>query len=80
MPLDALFQGLLGASSLLIGAILGICWKPGRVITAAIMAFGSGTLLAAIAFDITQPVFEEAGFWPLLIGFVLGGGTVYPHH
>ena len=37
------------------------------------MAFGSGTLLAAIAFDITQPVFESAGFWPLLVGFVLGG-------
>jgi CRP-like cAMP-binding protein len=73
MPLDALLQGLLGASSLLIGAILGICWKPGRVITAAIMAFGSGTLLAAIAFDITQPVYEAAGFWPILIGFVLGG-------
>jgi len=73
MPLEALFQGLLGASSLLIGAVLGICWKPGRVITAAIMAFGSGTLLAAIAFDITQPVFENAGFIPLLIGFVLGG-------
>jgi len=73
MPLDALFQGLLGASSLLIGAVLGICWKPGRVVTAAIMAFGSGTLLAAIAFDITQPVFEKAGFWPLLVGFVLGG-------
>ncbi|NEQ45031.1 MAG: cyclic nucleotide-binding domain-containing protein [Leptolyngbya sp. SIOISBB] len=73
MPLDALFQGLLGASSLLIGAVLGICWKPGRVVTAAIMAFGSGTLLAAIAFDITQPVYENAGFWPLLVGFVLGG-------
>ena len=73
MPLEALFQGLLGASSLLIGAVLGICWKPGRVITAAIMAFGSGTLLAAIAFDITQPVFENAGFLPLLVGFVLGG-------
>ena len=73
MPLEALFQGLLGASSLLIGAILGICWKPGRVITAAIMAFGSGTLLAAIAFDITQPVFENAGFIPLLLGFALGG-------
>ena len=73
MPFDALLQGFLGASSLLIGAILGICWKPGRVITAAIMAFGSGTLLAAIAFDITQPVFEATGFWPVLIGFVLGG-------
>ncbi|MEM6517985.1 MAG: cyclic nucleotide-binding domain-containing protein [Cyanobacteria bacterium P01_D01_bin.71] len=73
MPLSALLQGFLGASSLLIGAILGICWKPGRVITAAIMAFGSGTLLAAIAFDITQPVYEQAGFWPLLVGFIFGG-------
>lgn len=73
MPLDALFQGLLGASSLVIGAILGICWKPDRVVTAAIMAFGSGTLLAAVAFDITEPVYREAGFWPVLVGFLLGG-------
>jgi CRP-like cAMP-binding protein len=73
MPFDALLQGFLGASSLLIGSALGICWKPGRVVTAAIMAFGSGTLLAAIAFDITQPVFETAGYGPILIGFVLGG-------
>lgn len=73
MPLDALLQGLLGASSLLIGALLGICWKPGRTVTAAIMAFGSGTLLAAVAFDITQPVYDASGFWPVLTGFVLGG-------
>lgn len=73
MPFDALFQGVLGASSLLIGALLGICWQPGRAFTAAIMAFGSGTLLAAIAFDITEPVFESSGFWPILVGFVLGG-------
>ncbi|HEY9887511.1 MAG TPA: cyclic nucleotide-binding domain-containing protein, partial [Candidatus Obscuribacterales bacterium] len=71
--MEALIQGLLGASSLLIGAVLGICWKPGRVVTAAIMAFGSGALLSAIAFDITQPVYETTGFWPVLIGFVLGG-------
>jgi CRP-like cAMP-binding protein len=73
IPLNALLQGLLGASSLLIGALLGICWQPGRVFSAAIMAFGSGTLLAAIAFDITQPVFEVAGFAPILVGFTLGG-------
>ncbi|MEL6383318.1 MAG: cyclic nucleotide-binding domain-containing protein [Cyanobacteria bacterium J06626_18] len=73
MPFNALLQGFLGASSLLIGAFLGICWKPGRVVIAGIMAFGSGTLLAAIAFDITKPVYDEAGFWPILIGFALGG-------
>jgi CRP-like cAMP-binding protein len=73
IPINALLQGLLGASSLLIGSVLGICWQPGRVFSAAIMAFGSGTLLAAIAFDITQPVFETAGFVPILVGFTLGG-------
>jgi CRP-like cAMP-binding protein len=50
-PLTALTQGLLAASSLLVGAVLGIGWQPGRAFTAAIMAFGSGTLLSAIAFD-----------------------------
>ncbi len=71
--LTALFQGILGASSLLVGALVGILWKPGRVFSAAIMAFGSGTLLSVIAFDITEPVYKETGFIPILLGFVLGG-------
>ncbi|NJL46195.1 MAG: cyclic nucleotide-binding domain-containing protein [Leptolyngbyaceae cyanobacterium SM2_5_2] len=73
VPLNALVQGLLAASSLLVGAIIGIGWQPGRAFTAAIMAFGSGTLISAIAFDITLPVFQTSGFWPLIVGFALGG-------
>lgn len=73
VPLTALVQGLLGASSLLLGALLGIIWQPARAFTAAIMAFGSGTLISAIAFDITLPVFRDSGFWPLVAGFALGG-------
>ena len=61
VALTALVQGLLAASSLLAGAILGIGWQPARAFTAAIMAFGSGTLLSAIAFDITLPVFNDQG-------------------
>jgi CRP-like cAMP-binding protein len=37
------------------------------------MAFGSGTLLSAIAFDITLPAYTSSGFWPLVAGFALGG-------
>jgi len=37
------------------------------------MAFGSGTLLSAIAFEITIPVYRESGFLPLLVGFIVGG-------
>ncbi|HEY9735374.1 MAG TPA: cyclic nucleotide-binding domain-containing protein [Trichocoleus sp.] len=73
LPVVALLQGILAASSLLVGAILGIGWQPARVFTAAIMAFGSGTLLSAIAFDITLPVYNGHGFWPLVVGFVIGG-------
>jgi CRP-like cAMP-binding protein len=73
VPFSALLQGLIGASSLLAGATLGIVFQPGRVFTAAIMAFGSGTLLSAIAFDITLPVFSGNGFLPLVVGFALGG-------
>ncbi|MBE9136711.1 cyclic nucleotide-binding domain-containing protein [Nodosilinea sp. LEGE 07088] len=69
----ALVQGLVGASSLLVGAVLGIAWRPARSLTAAIMAFGSGTLLSAIAFDITLPAYTRSGFWPLVVGFSLGG-------
>ncbi|MEM6425021.1 MAG: cyclic nucleotide-binding domain-containing protein [Cyanobacteria bacterium P01_H01_bin.119] len=71
--LTALLQGLLAASSLLIGGALGTGWQPGRSFSAAVMAFGSGTLLSAIAFDITIPVYRQSGFWPLLVGFIIGG-------
>lgn len=73
--LNAFGQGVLGASSLFLGALVGIFWQPGRTLSAAIMAFGSGTLLSALAFEITMPVYASGGMWPLLVGFILGGGT-----
>ncbi|MGK7906329.1 MAG: cyclic nucleotide-binding domain-containing protein [Synechococcus sp.] len=74
MPLSALFQGLLAASSLLLGSLLGLVWRPRRALSAAVMAFGSGTLISAIAFEIALPVFEANGVLPIAIGFCLGGG------
>ncbi len=71
---SAFAQGILGASSLVLGALLGTHWQPSRKFSAAILAFGSGTLLSAIAFEITAKAYRGSGFWPLLVGFVLGGG------
>jgi len=73
MAIAAFLKGLLGASSLLFGAMLGLLWQPSRVLSAAIMAFGSGILLAAIAFDITREVYQQSGVVPLILGFVIGG-------
>ena len=66
-------QGIFGASSLIIGACLALIWLPSPTISAAIMAFGSGTLLSALAFEITLEVYRQGGFFPLTIGFILGG-------
>jgi len=71
--LDALLQGLLAASSSGLGALLGIFWQPSRVLSAAIMAFGSGTLLSALAFETTISAYQESGFLPLFMGFLIGG-------
>jgi CRP-like cAMP-binding protein len=73
MTIGVFFQGVLGASSLVIGAIVGVFSRPSRGFSAAIMAFGSGTLLSAIAFEITLNVYHASGFWLLLMGFILGG-------
>ncbi|MBE9128332.1 cyclic nucleotide-binding domain-containing protein [Coleofasciculus sp. LEGE 07081] len=73
MSMAAFFQGILGASSLALGAVVGVFWQPNRSFSAAIMAFGSGTLLSAIAFEITIPAYRASGFSPLLVGFMAGG-------
>lgn len=36
------------------------------------MAFGSGTLISALAFDLIEEAFHKSGFWALAAGFVLG--------
>lgn len=69
----AFLQGILGASSLVLGALVGVFWQPRKTFSAAIMAFGSGTLLSAIAFEITIPIHRQSGFLPLLLGFLAGG-------
>jgi CRP-like cAMP-binding protein len=75
MEIAAFLQGILGASSLALGAFVGIFWQTSQTISAAIMAFGSGTLISAIAFEITPNVYQKTdnNFLPLLISFSLGG-------
>ena len=72
MEIAAFFQGMLGASSLILGAFIGVFWRLNKALSAAIMAFGSGILLAVLAFEITDRIYQEDGFLPLLIGFFLG--------
>jgi ZIP family zinc transporter len=68
--------GLLAGGALVVGA--GIAWfvhVPQRLI-AGIMAFGSGVLISALAFELMEEAFERGGFPSTAAGFV-GGAAVY---
>jgi len=62
----------MAASGLLAGAITGLVAKPSQRVVAAVMAFGSGTLLAAMAFDLCEEAFRKGGPTLLVIGFLAG--------
>ena len=74
--LSALFWGLTAGSALLIGAALGWFGRvhPHRV--ALVMAFGSGILISAVAFDLMDEGFAAAGLWPGAAGFI-GGAVIF---
>lgn len=65
--------GLLAASSLPIGAALGLALKPSARATAALMAFGCGTLLFALSVELVAGSHDRAGFLPVAAGCVVGG-------
>ena len=67
----AALWGLIGGSSLLLGAAIGLRWMPGQRQIGLIMAFGAGVLVSAVAFELTEEAFG-GGFDAVGIGLALG--------
>lgn len=65
--------GLLAASSLLIGAVLGAFLRLPQKVQASIMAYGSGVLIAAICFEQIPEALRLGGQLPTLGGMLAGG-------
>jgi ZIP family zinc transporter len=61
--ITALLFASAASSALLIGAAIGATWSPPKQVTGVLLAFASGALISALAFDL----FDEA--------FALGGAT-----
>lgn len=70
--LQAGLWGLLGALSLVVGAALAYLMNLGVRVTAAIMSFGCGILISAVAYDLIFEGFRAAGIRPIIIGAVAG--------
>jgi len=71
--LQAGLWGWLAASSLLLGAWLGFAARLADRLVAAVMAFGSGVLIAALCFEQLPQAERLGGVWPTLAGLLAGG-------
>ncbi|WP_209715485.1 ZIP family zinc transporter [Marmoricola sp. OAE513] len=68
--------GLLAGGALVLGAAIAWFLTVPRAVVAAVMAFGAGVLISALAFDLVDEAEAAAGLGPTLTGFV-GGAVLY---
>jgi zinc transporter, ZIP family len=74
--LEAGLWGLLGGTALVLGALVAWFVRVSQEVVAAVMAFGAGVLISAVAFDLIQEAAASGGLPATATGF-LGGALVY---
>jgi ZIP family zinc transporter len=76
--LNAFFWGLVASSSLLLGGLLGLKFKFGKRTLGIIMAFGAGTLISAVAYEmILDGIRIAAGTGAIALGFLIGAALFF---
>src|SRR5215510_1297136 len=74
---EAALWGAVGASSLLIGALIGLLVRLPRVIIGLVLGFGAGTLISAVSFELTEEAYAQGGADAVVIGLALGALAYY---
>ena len=72
----AIVFGLIASSAFVIGVVIGLNTTPSRRVVAALLAFGGGILVSALAFDLMEEAFEK-GTTAWVIGGFMAGAVIY---
>jgi len=75
MWLQAGGWGLVAGGALVLGASIAWFVRVPQTVVSAIMAFGSGVLISALAFDLVDEAERQGGVGLTVVGF-LGGAVV----
>ena len=73
--LTALLFGLAASSALVIGSVAGSLWDPPKQLTGVLLAFASGALISALAFELFDEAFELGGAVRSGLGLLAGAAT-----
>jgi ZIP family zinc transporter len=69
---QAVIFGLLGSSALVLGALVGGRFQIPKRVLAAMLAFASGALITALAFELFEDAHEQGGLWRAGLGLMVG--------
>ena len=72
LPLQAAIWGGIAGSALLLGAGIGYFVDLPHRVVSSIMAFGSGVLISALAFDLMEEAVTRGGISAAVTGFLIG--------
>ncbi len=72
---EALLLGIVGSSALVLGGVLGAYWAAPTRFSGVLLAFASGTLLSALAFELFPEAVELGGLGAAGAGLLAGGAT-----
>jgi zinc transporter, ZIP family len=75
--LEAGLWGLVAASTLVIGALIGLYVPIPRKWVGLAMGFGAGALISALAFDLTEEAFNNSNAPVVAAGLAVGALTFY---
>ena len=74
---EALGWGALAASSLVVGALLGLAWRWPRRAIGLVLGFGAGALISAVSFELAEEGVKIAGGLPVAAGLAVGALTYF---
>jgi ZIP family zinc transporter len=74
---EALAWGAVAASSLVVGAFVGLARPWPRKLVGLVLGFGAGALISAVSFELAEEGVKQAGGVPVAIGLAVGALTYF---
>jgi len=72
---EAILFGLAASSALVLGGVLGSYWQAPTQVTGILLAFASGALISALAFELFSDAVEEGGITRAGLALLAGAAT-----
>jgi len=74
---ESALWGLVGGSTLVVGALLGILHRWSSRLIGLVMAFGAGVLIASVAYELVDDAAQEGTFGATALGLATGSLTFF---